>query len=81
MKNTIYRKSSLNKLNVEWMSPRTRPAATHHAFEIVEGVPKLTSVCGPPHIRQFIDKDDFYVPAYERIYDDQKCKPCFKKVR
>lgn len=81
MKYTTYRKSSLNKLDVEWMSPKNRPLSTHHAFEIVDGTPKLISVCGPPHIRRFIDKDDFYVPAFERICDDQKCKPCFKRVK
>jgi len=81
MKTATYRKSSLNKLDVDWMSPRTHPLSKYHAFEIVDGAAKQTSVCGPPHIRKYIDKDDYYVPAFERIYDDQKCKICLKRVK
>jgi hypothetical protein len=81
MKYTAYRKSSLNKLDVEWMSPKSDPNSTYHAFEVILGNPKLTSVCGPPHIQRLISKDDYYVPAFERIYDDQKCKLCFKRVK
>ena len=81
MNYTNYRKSSLNKLDVEWMYPRNNPNSIHHAFEVVIGTPKLTSVCGPPHIQRLIEKENVYVPAFERIYDDQKCKLCFKRVK
>ena len=81
MKYTPYRKSSLNKLNVEWMSLKNIPDSIHHAFEVVNGNPNRKSVCGPPYIQRLQDQSDFYVPAFERIYDDQKCKFCFKLVR
>jgi hypothetical protein len=81
MNYTNYRKSSLNKLDVEWMYPKNNPHSIHHAFEVVNGTTKLTSVCGPPHIQRLIDKDNVYLPAFERIFDDQKCKICFKQVR
>ncbi|MHB8483510.1 MAG: hypothetical protein ACYDBV_12385 [Nitrospiria bacterium] len=71
----------MNKLDVEWMSPKSNPDSTYHAFEVVNGTQKLTSVCGPPYIQRLTDKDNYYVPAFERIYDDQKCKACFKRVK
>jgi len=82
MTTTKFRKSSLNRLlNVEWMSHRNEPDSNYHAFEVVNGAPSLTSVCGPPHIQRLIDKKDLYLPAFERIFDDQKCKSCLKRVK
>ena len=81
MNYTKYRKSTLNKLDVEWMYLKDNPDSIHHAFEVVMGTPKLTSVCGPPHISRLKGNETVYVPAFERIYDDQKCKLCFKRVK